>query len=130
MTIRKSAEDYLYAIHRLRLSKGYTRSVDIAPVLSVSNPSVGNLRENGYISFNANNRISLTDARRSPRASLSRIQHLYTVFDVRNRKMMGNLYLICFTSEKHAGKVSSFSAGFALSMLSSEEYSKIEVLRG
>ena len=26
--------------------------------------------------------------------------------------------------------VSSFSAGFALSMLSSEEYSKIEVLRG
>jgi len=27
-------------------------------------------------------------------------------------------------------KVSSSSAGFALSMLSSEEYSKIEVLRG
>ena len=60
MTIRKSAEDYLYAIHRLCLSKGYTRSVDIAPIFSVSNPSVGNIRENGYISFNANNRISLT----------------------------------------------------------------------
>lgn len=90
MTIRKSAEDYLYAIHRPRLSKGYTRSVDIAPVLSVSNPSVGNLRENGYISFNANNRIFLTDAKRSPRASLSRIQHLCTVFGEQNPEMMGN----------------------------------------
>ena len=50
MTIRKSAGDYLYAIHRLRLCKSYTLSVDIASVLSVSKPSVGNLRENGCIS--------------------------------------------------------------------------------
>jgi hypothetical protein len=104
--------------------------VDIASALSVFKTSVGRLRENGHITFNANNRISLTDARRSPHASLSRIHHLYTVFDERNPNTMGNRYLICFTSEKHAGKVSSFSAGFALSMLSSEEYSKIEVLRG
>ena len=110
MTIRKSAEDYLYAIHRLCLSKGYTRSVDIAPIFSVSNPSVGNIRENGYISFNANSRIFLIDARGSPHASLGRIHDIYTIFDVRNPEMMGNRYLICFTREKHAGKVSSFSA--------------------
>ena len=106
MTIRKSTEDYLYAIHRLRLSKGDTCSVDIASALFVFKTSVGRLRENGHITFNANNRISLTDARRSPHASLSRIHHLYTVFDERNPNTMGNRYLICFPCNKHAGKAS------------------------
>ena len=35
MTIRKSAEDYLEAILRLNITKGYARSVDIAAALSV-----------------------------------------------------------------------------------------------
>ena len=66
MTIRKSAEDYLEAILRLHTTKGYVRSVDIATALSVSKPSVSvamrNLRENGFITMDADNYIKLTDA--------------------------------------------------------------------
>ena len=66
MKIQKSAEDYLEMILRLRETKGYVRSVDIANRLSVSKPSVcvamRNLRENGYIVVDEDNYIHLTDS--------------------------------------------------------------------
>lgn len=65
MTIRKSAEDYLEAILRLRARKGYARSVDIAAALGVSGPSVSvamqKLRNNGCIEMDASGFITLTD---------------------------------------------------------------------
>ena len=66
MKIHKSAEDYLEMILRLNEEKGYARSVDIAAGLSVSKPSVSvamkHLREDGYITMDRDNYISLTDA--------------------------------------------------------------------
>lgn len=66
MKIHKSAEDYLEMILRLKEEKGYARSVDIATGLSVSKPSVSvamkHLREDGYITMDRDNYISLTDA--------------------------------------------------------------------
>ena len=66
MKIHKSAEDYLEMILRLNEEKGYARSVDIATGLSVSKPSVSvamkHLREDGYITMDRDNYISLTDA--------------------------------------------------------------------
>ncbi len=56
MTIHESSEDYLEAILRLTLEKGYARSVDVAYMLGVSKPSVSvamsQLRKNGYIEMN------------------------------------------------------------------------------
>jgi len=49
----------------------------------------------------------LIACRRSP----GHIHHLYTVFDERNPHAVGNRYLICFTSEKQAGKASQTSPG-------------------
>ena len=46
--------------------KGYVRSIDVANQLGVSKPSVSyatkRLRENGYISFNEDGMINLTDS--------------------------------------------------------------------
>lgn len=42
----------------------------------------------------------LIACRRTP----GRIHHLYTIFDERSPDITGNRYLICFTSEKQAGK--------------------------
>ena len=65
MNIHKSAEDYLEQILMLREQKGYARSIDIAMGLSVSKPSVSfamkQLRENGYITMDKDNYISLTE---------------------------------------------------------------------
>ena len=65
MNIHKSAEDYLEQILMLHEQKGYARSIDIATGLSVSKPSVSfamkQLRENGYITMDQDNYISLTD---------------------------------------------------------------------
>lgn len=65
MNIHESAEDYLEAILRLRESKGYVRSVDIAQMLGVTKPSVSfamkKLRENGYIHMDEDNLITLTE---------------------------------------------------------------------
>lgn len=66
MNIHQSAEDYLEAILMLRLQKGYSRSVDIAAMLGVTKPSVSiamkRLRENGYITMDEDNLITLTEA--------------------------------------------------------------------
>ena len=65
MEIHQSAEDYLEAILMIKERKGYVRSIDVANQLKVSKPSVSyatkRLRENGYISFNEDGMISLTD---------------------------------------------------------------------
>jgi len=65
MNIHESAEDYLETIAMLREEKGYVRSVDIAARLNVTKPSVSfamkRLRENGYITMDEDNLISLTE---------------------------------------------------------------------
>ena len=65
MNIHKSAEDYLEMILMLSQEKNYVRSIDIASALGVTKPSVSyamkQLRENGYITMDADNYISLTE---------------------------------------------------------------------
>jgi DtxR family transcriptional regulator, Mn-dependent transcriptional regulator len=65
MEIRKSAEDYLEMMLMLQEKHGYIRSIDIAEELGVKKPSVSyatkRLRENGYITMNEDNIISLTE---------------------------------------------------------------------
>ena len=66
MNIHESAEDYLEAILRLKEAKGYARSVDISLLLGFTKPSVSvamkRLRENGYLTMDADNLITLTPA--------------------------------------------------------------------
>ena len=63
MKIQKSAEDYLETILILSRQNGSVRAVDIANALHFSKPSVSiamkNLRENGYISMDADGFIKL-----------------------------------------------------------------------
>ncbi|MBQ8200366.1 MAG: metal-dependent transcriptional regulator [Clostridia bacterium] len=65
MNIHESAEDYLEAILRLRETKGFVRSVDIAQLLGVTKPSVSfamkKLRENDYIRMGEDSLITLTE---------------------------------------------------------------------
>ena len=65
MKIHESAENYLEAILVLHKRKGYVRSIDIANELEFSKPSVSvamkNLRENGYISMDAEGSITLLE---------------------------------------------------------------------
>lgn len=65
MEIRKSAEDYLEMMLMLQERHGYIRSIDIAEELHVKKPSVSfatkRLRENGYITMDEDNMISLTE---------------------------------------------------------------------
>lgn len=65
MKIQKSAEDYLEMMLMLEEKHGYIRSIDIAEELGVKKPSVSyatkRLRENGYITMDAENLITLTE---------------------------------------------------------------------
>lgn len=65
MRIKESAENYLEAILMIQKKKGYTRSIDIANELGFTKPSVSvamkNFREEGYVTIEADGRISLTD---------------------------------------------------------------------
>lgn len=65
MVIKESSEDYLEAMLMLRSEKGYIRSIDVAEKLGVTKPSVSyatkRLRENGYITMEADGLISLTE---------------------------------------------------------------------
>ena len=65
MKIHESAENYLEAILVLHKRKGYVRSIDIANELEFSKPSVSvamkKLRENGYISMDAEGSITLLE---------------------------------------------------------------------
>ena len=66
MKIQKSAEDYLEMMLMLQEKHGYIRSIDIADELGVKKPSVSyatkRLRENGYITMDTENLITLTDS--------------------------------------------------------------------
>ena len=63
MKIQESAENYLETILVLHQRNGHVRAIDIAGELEFSKPSVSlamkNLRENGYISIDADGMISL-----------------------------------------------------------------------
>ncbi len=65
MKIQKASEDYLETMLMLQERLGYIRSIDIAEQLGVTKPSVSyatkRLRENGYITMDKDNRITLTD---------------------------------------------------------------------
>lgn len=65
MKIHESAEDYLEQILMLKDQKGSVRSIDIAVAMGFSKPSVSiamkNLRENGYISVDADGFITLEE---------------------------------------------------------------------
>lgn len=66
MEIRESAEDYLEMMLMLQEKHGYIRSIDIAEELGVKKPSVSyatkRLKENGYITMDEENLITLTDS--------------------------------------------------------------------
>ena len=65
MKIHESAEDYLEQILMLKEQKGSVRSIDIAVAMGFSKPSVSiamkKLRENGYISVDADGFITLEE---------------------------------------------------------------------
>ena len=65
MQIHESAEDYLEQILMLQEKKGVVRSIDIANSMGYSKPSISiamkHLRENGYVTMNEDNYISLTE---------------------------------------------------------------------
>ena len=66
MQILRAAEDYLEAMLMMQQKHGYIRSIDIAEQLGVTKPSVTyttkRLRENGYLTMDADNLITLTPA--------------------------------------------------------------------
>ena len=65
MKIQESAENYLETIYILKQKKGSVRSIDIVNELEYTKPSVSiamkNLRENGYVTMDADGLISLTE---------------------------------------------------------------------
>ena len=97
MEIHQSAEDYLEAILMIKEKKGYVRSIDVANQLGVSKPSVSyatkRLRENGYISFNEDGMISLTDS------GMEIAQMIYT-----RHKVLTNLFKYLGVSEEIAAE--------------------------
>lgn len=66
MKIQKSSEDYLETMLMMSERHGYIRSIDIAEHLGVTKPSVSyavkRLRENAYITMDADGLITLTDS--------------------------------------------------------------------
>ena len=66
MVIHESAEDYLESILVLQERRGQVRSIDIVNELGYSKPSVSiamkKLRENGYISMDADGSITLNES--------------------------------------------------------------------
>lgn len=68
MELHESGEMYLETILILKNRFGYVRSIDIANEMTVSKPSVsravGLLKDNGYITFDPNGMILLTDTGR------------------------------------------------------------------
>lgn len=65
MKIHESTENYLETIYMLKSKKGNVRSIDIVNELEFTKPSVSiamkNLRENGYITMDADGLIALTE---------------------------------------------------------------------
>ena len=68
MELHGAGEDYLKAILILQKQNHAVRSLDVAEMLSVTKPSVSRamklLREGGFLTMDADKRISLTEAGR------------------------------------------------------------------
>ncbi|HPR40389.1 MAG TPA: metal-dependent transcriptional regulator [Oscillospiraceae bacterium] len=66
MKIQKASEDYLEAMLMMKERHGFIRSIDVAEHLGVTKPSVSystkRLRENGYITMDADGLITLTES--------------------------------------------------------------------
>lgn len=66
MKIQKASEDYLEAMLMMKEKHGFIRSIDVAEHLGVTKPSVSystkRLRENGYLTMDADGLITLTDS--------------------------------------------------------------------
>ena len=66
MELHRAGEDYLKAILILQKQNHAVRSLDVAEMLSVTKPSVSRamklLREGGFLTMDADKRISLTEA--------------------------------------------------------------------
>lgn len=84
VNIRQSAEDYLETMLMMQERHGYIRSVDVAEHLKVTKPSVSyatkRLRENGYITMDADGRITLTDKGHAIAARMYERHKLLTCF--------------------------------------------------
>lgn len=65
MKIQASAEDYLEVIYVLSKKQGKVRSIDIANHMNFAKPTISikmkQFRENGYITFDAERNIHLTE---------------------------------------------------------------------
>ena len=65
MALQESGEMYLETILVLSRESSYVRAIDVGEYMGYSKPSVSiamkKLRENGYITVNENNEISLTE---------------------------------------------------------------------
>ena len=68
MELHRAGEDYLKAILILQKQNHAVRSMDVAEMLSVTKPSVSRamklLREGGFLTMDADKRLSLTEAGR------------------------------------------------------------------
>ena len=82
--IKRSAEDYLEMILMLTQEKGYARSIDVAAELNVTKPSVSHavkrLRENGYLTMDADNSLHLTESGREIAERMYQRHQLLTRF--------------------------------------------------
>ena len=74
MELHRAGEDYLKAILILQKQNHAVRSLDVAEMLSVTKPSVSRamklLREGGFLTMDADKRISLTEAGREVAAQV------------------------------------------------------------
>lgn len=87
MKIQKSSEDYLETILILQERNGSARSVEVAAELGFSKASVSvamkKLRENGYITMDADGQLRLTEPGRAIAQSIYARHKLLTAFFVR-----------------------------------------------
>ena len=87
MKIQKASEDYLEAMLMMQEKHGYIRSIDVAEQLGVTKPSVSystkRLRENGYITMDADNYITLTDTGMAIARRMYERHKLLTAFFIR-----------------------------------------------
>lgn len=84
MELHESGEMYLETILVLKNRFGYVRSIDIANEMNVSKPSVsravGLLKDNGYITFDPNGMILLTDSGRAVAEKIYERHQILTQF--------------------------------------------------
>lgn len=87
MELHESGEMYLETILILKNRFGYVRSIDIANEMKVSKPSVsravGLLKDNGYITFDPNGMILLTDNGKAVAEKIYERHNILTQFFVK-----------------------------------------------